>query len=179
MLKTGNITFSKTPSVYQKDEYYRIEECKDGANLHESSLENTTERLGKTFDKNQLREQFVFRCRHSVTEYIHVTSNPVMMINCHRPHRSCPRQFLATINIQNVLHVDVVLIEPKISHYLFQITALAAILDFAHTGHQGATPTCMRWFLKTLCPYQIAKTCHQVRNLHENLDIPTLLCDRL
>ena len=27
-------------------------------------------------------------------------------------------------------------------------------------------------------PYQIAKTYHQVRNLHENLDIPTLLlCD--
>ena len=35
MLKTGNITFSKTPSVYQKDEYYRIEERKYGANLHE------------------------------------------------------------------------------------------------------------------------------------------------
>ena len=35
----------------------------------------------------------------------------------------------------------------------------------------------MRWFLKTLCPYitpyQITKTCHQVRNLPENLDIPT------
>jgi len=35
ILITGNITFSKTPSVYQKDEYYRIEECKDGANLRE------------------------------------------------------------------------------------------------------------------------------------------------
>ena len=35
MLKTGNITFSKTPSVYQKEKYYRIEECEDGANLHE------------------------------------------------------------------------------------------------------------------------------------------------
>ena len=35
MLKTGNITFSKTPSVYQKDEYYRIEERKNGDNLHE------------------------------------------------------------------------------------------------------------------------------------------------
>ena len=35
MLKTGNITFSKTPSVYKKDECYTIEECKDGANLHE------------------------------------------------------------------------------------------------------------------------------------------------
>ena len=34
-LKTGHITFSKTPSVYQKDEYYTIEERKDGANLHE------------------------------------------------------------------------------------------------------------------------------------------------
>ena len=57
---------------------------------------------------------------------------------------------------------------PKISHYLFQIT-----------GFQRATPTCMRWFLKTLCPYitpcQIAKTYHQVRNLHEHLDIPTPL----
>ena len=58
-----------------------------------------------------------------------------------------------------------------ISHYLFQIT-----------GFQGAIPACMWWFLKTLCPYltscQIAKMCHQVRNLHENMDIPTpLLCD--
>ena len=35
MLKTGNITFSKTPSAYQKDEYYRIEERKDGDNFHE------------------------------------------------------------------------------------------------------------------------------------------------
>ena len=34
-LKTGHITFSKTPSVNQKDEYYTIEECKDVANLHE------------------------------------------------------------------------------------------------------------------------------------------------
>ena len=38
-LKTGNITFSKTPSVYQKDEYYTIEERKDGANLHEMKYE--------------------------------------------------------------------------------------------------------------------------------------------
>jgi len=35
MLKTGNITFFKTPSAYQKDEYYRIEERKDGDNCHE------------------------------------------------------------------------------------------------------------------------------------------------
>jgi len=35
MLKTGTLAFSKTPSVYQKDEYYRIEERNDGANLHE------------------------------------------------------------------------------------------------------------------------------------------------
>ena len=35
MLKTGNITFSETPSVYMKDEYYTLGECKDGANLHE------------------------------------------------------------------------------------------------------------------------------------------------
>ena len=35
MLKTGNITFSKTPSVYPKDEYFRIEERIDGDNFHE------------------------------------------------------------------------------------------------------------------------------------------------
>ena len=35
MLKTGNITFSKTPSAYQKDEYCIIEEHRDGANLQE------------------------------------------------------------------------------------------------------------------------------------------------
>ena len=99
----------------QKDEYYTVEERKDGANLHEmkyqiykelhityfiikhlySSLENATERHEKTFDKKQLREQSVFRCRSSVTEYIHVTSNPdvedVVIINCHRTHRSRPR----------------------------------------------------------------------------------------
>ena len=34
-LKTGHMTFSKTPSVYQKDEIYTIEERKDGANRHE------------------------------------------------------------------------------------------------------------------------------------------------
>jgi len=35
MLKTGNITFSKTQSAYQKDEYCRIEQSKDGDNFHE------------------------------------------------------------------------------------------------------------------------------------------------
>ena len=35
MLNTWNITFSKTPSVYQIDEYYKIEERNDFANLHE------------------------------------------------------------------------------------------------------------------------------------------------
>ena len=38
-LKTGHITFSKTPSGYQKDEYYTIEERKDGANRHEMKYE--------------------------------------------------------------------------------------------------------------------------------------------
>ena len=37
----------------------------------------------------------MFKCRYSVTAYIRVTSNPnvedVMMINCHRTHRSRPR----------------------------------------------------------------------------------------
>ena len=41
--KTGNITFSKTPSVYQKDEYYTIEERKDGANLHEMKYQTYKE----------------------------------------------------------------------------------------------------------------------------------------
>ena len=42
-LKTGHMTFSKTPSVYQKDEYYTIEERKDGANRHEIlNIQRTT-----------------------------------------------------------------------------------------------------------------------------------------
>ena len=40
----------------------------------------------------------MFRCRYSVTEYIHVTSNPdvedVMMVNRHRTQRSRPRHNL-------------------------------------------------------------------------------------
>ena len=43
MLKTGNITLPKTPSVYKRDEYYTIEECKDGVNLHEiPNIQRTT-----------------------------------------------------------------------------------------------------------------------------------------
>ena len=43
MLKTGNITLSKTPSAYHKDEYNRIEERKDGANLHEMKYQRYKE----------------------------------------------------------------------------------------------------------------------------------------
>ena len=42
-LKTGQITFSKTSSVYQKDEYYTIEKRKDGANLHEMKYQKYKE----------------------------------------------------------------------------------------------------------------------------------------
>ena len=34
-ISNDHVDISKTPSVYQKDEYYTIEERKDGANLHE------------------------------------------------------------------------------------------------------------------------------------------------
>ena len=46
---------------------------------------------------------------------------------------------------------------------------VAAILDCSRSGHQGHTPTCLRWFLESfypyLSPYQISKTCHQVHDL--------------
>jgi len=44
----------------------------------------------------------------------------------------------------------------------------AAILDFAATDHQGAGPTCSRWFLKISWPAlsacQISKRCHKVHD---------------
>ena len=55
----------------------------------------------------------------------------------------------------------------------------AAMLDFAHNGHQGATPTCLRSVLETLDPYlltcKISETCHQVHDFLPIGDIPTLL----
>ena len=50
---------------------------------------------------------------------------------------------------------------------------VAAILDFAQTGHRRSSSICLRWFLKTLCPHltpcQITKTSHQV---HDHPEFP-------
>ena len=55
----------------------------------------------------------------------------------------------------------------------------AAMLDFAHNGHQGATPTCLRSVLETFDPYlhtcKISETCHQVHDFLPIGDIPTPL----
>ena len=73
----------------------------------------------------------------------------------------------------NIELIKLIIFTYYIPGLLVQIYSRAsvAILDFAHTGHQGATPTCMQCFFKTLCPYltpcQIAKTCHQVCNFSE------------
>ena len=60
-------------------------------------------------------------------------------------------------------HKAVVAKVAVIWHSLFWV---AAILDFAQTGHRRSSSICLRWFLKTLCPhltpYQITKTSHQV-----------------
>ena len=45
---------------------------------------------------------------------------------------------------------------------------LAAILDFAQNGHQGAVTFCLRWFLKTLYPYLTpCKMAKFVPDLHD------------
>lgn len=85
--------------------------------------------------------------------------------------------FHAPENIEKVvLHDDLVKTGAKIWYSLFR---MAAILNFMHTGYQGVTPTCMRWFLKTLYPYltpcQISKTCHKVHNFSEFGMIPSPL----
>ena len=49
-----------------------------------------------------------------------------------------------------------------------QTEKIKTILDFAHNGHQGATPTCLRSILETFKPYRhpwkISEACHQVHD---------------
>ena len=70
-----------------------------------------------------------------------------------------------------VLHVDVVLTESKISHYLFQITGFGGHIGFCAYRPPGGYPNLYAVVFENLIPYltpcQIAKTCHQVRNLSE------------
>jgi len=53
---------------------------------------------------------------------------------------------------------------------------VTAIFDFLHNGHQGSSPTCVRWFLKTLYPYltpcKVLKSCHKVHNFYKYWHIP-------
>ena len=58
------------------------------------------------------------------------------------------------------------------STYLFIfMVVLAAILNLTSRGHQRSRPFCLRWILKTHCPYltacKISKTCHQVHDCFE------------
>ena len=79
-------------------------------------------------------------------------------------------------------------IEKLVSHLILVVkwadiwdfhVAVAAILDCYRSGHQGHTPTCLRWLLETFCPYlsryQISKTCHQVHDSTFIWHIPPLL----
>ena len=75
-----------------------------------------------------------------------------------------------------VLHL---ILEVKLTGIWAFHVPVAAILDCSHSDHQGDTPTCLRWFLKTLYPYlspcQISKTCHQVHDSTFIWHIPPLL----
>ena len=80
-------------------------------------------------------------------------------------------------NIENgVLHL--ILVAKLADIWDFHVP-VAAILDCSRSGHQGDTPTCLRWFLETLYPYlspcQISKTCHQVHDSTFTWHIPPLL----
>ena len=60
-----------------------------------------------------------------------VTKNIFHLVNDIKQENYFGNGFLAPINIQIVvLHVDVVLIETKISHYLFQITGFSGHIGF-------------------------------------------------
>ena len=79
--------------------------------------------------------------------------------------------FLALKTMGKVaFHKALVATGAVIWHSLFRV---AAILDFAQTGHRRSSSICLRWFLKTLCPHltpcQITKTSHQV---HDHPDFP-------
>ena len=87
-----------------------------------------------------------------------------------KPGNDFKIDFLAPENIEKmILHKYIAKKTTEMTH---NIVLVAAILDFAHNGHQGAKPPCLRWFFKTLCPYltlcQIAKSCHQVANSYEH-----------
>ena len=78
--------------------------------------------------------------------------------------------FRAPINIHIViLHVDIVLIEQKISHYLFQITGFGGHIGFCAYWPPGGYPNLYAVVFENFMPipYQISKTCHQVRNFSE------------
>ena len=94
-----------------------------------------------------------------------------------KPGNNFRIDFLASENIEKVvLHKYIAKKTAEMAH---NIVLVAAILDFAHTGHQGAKPPCLRWFLKTLCPYltlcQVTESCHQVPNSYEYGHIPSPL----
>ena len=77
------------------------------------------------------------------------------------------------MNIQIVLlHVDVVLTEPKISHYLFQITGFGGHIGFCACRPPEGNPNLYAVVFENLMPIpntmpNCKKTCHQVRNLSE------------
>ena len=72
--------------------------------------------------------------------------------------------FLAPINIQIVvLHVDVVLLEPKISHYIFQITGYGDHIGFCAYRPPGGYPNLYAVFLENLMP--IPNTIPNCKNL--------------
>ena len=85
--------------------------------------------------------------------------------------------FSRSKNIEKVvLHLILVIILADIWYFHVPV---AAIFDCSRSGHQGDTPTCLRWFLETLYPYlspcQISKTCHQVHDSTFIWHIPPLL----
>ena len=59
----------------------------------------------------------------------------------------------------------------EILHLFVFKVVLAAILNLTSRGHQRSRPFCLRWILKTHCPYltpcKISKTCHQVHKCYE------------
>ena len=72
--------------------------------------------------------------------------------------------FLAPINIQIVvLHVDVVLIGPKISHYLFQITGFGGHIEFCTYRPPGGYPNLYAVVFENITP--IPNTIPNCKNL--------------
>ena len=101
-------------------------------------------------------------------------SFPVLILNCKWIIKN---EISTPDNMRKmVLHENLPL--NPMSIYWFSFLT-AAMLDFAHNGHQGATPTCFRSVLETFDPYlhtcKISETCHQVHDFLPVGDIPTLL----